>query len=492
MKTNEATSEDEIWAEDCLMRNEDAKILQEFLLARYDERSKEGREGSYVLNLDAAWGEGKTFFLTRLQKQFILSGYMTTYVNAWQEDAGDDPLTAVLSSIHKSIVPYLRRDTKAEQIWRNVLSAGGRAGITLLRGAATKFGEKYFGVAAQQAAHLVGTSFNPSDNDRAIFESAGSELGKEISNRAEKAFEDVINEHRRKAECLVLFRKELKDLLDEIKKTEERKMPLFVLIDELDRCQPIFAINLLEKIKHIFDISGLVFVIATDTVQLSHSVRAVYGSGFSADKYLLRFFQRRYVFKQPKMEHFVNHLFNAHPALADRLSAPLNIKPIEYFRNSMIRYGLTLRDVEQIFDLLRTFASLWQKEIEIELPALLPLLVSWQQGRSDVFATFARGDYNNALEKMPMTFSYTDYHTPRALSREIRYDEIEAYMLMVGKMPLHMAVKEHPNDSPRNWVVSRFQNEYERLMRAGQTNSTQSALQSYAAVIGSVARLTQQ
>ena len=77
-------------------------------------------------------------------------------------------------------------------------------------------------------------------------------------------------------------------LLKEIGK--EKELPLFILIDELDRCRPNYAIELLENIKHIFDIPGIVFIVATDSKQLSHSINAVYGSKFASEKYLKRFF----------------------------------------------------------------------------------------------------------------------------------------------------------------------------------------------------------
>ncbi|QDE47832.1 hypothetical protein EIN43_17235 [Enterobacter hormaechei] len=66
-------------------------------------------------------------------------------------------------------------------------------------------------------------------------------------------------------------------------------MPTFIFIDELDRCRPNYAIDMLETIKHLFDINNVVFVIATDKEQLSHSICSVYGSGFDATRYLDRF-----------------------------------------------------------------------------------------------------------------------------------------------------------------------------------------------------------
>ena len=43
------------------------------------------------------------------------------------------------------------------------------------------------------------------------------------------------------------------------KVTENSGQPLVFIIDELDRCRPTFAIELLERVKHIFDIPNMVF-----------------------------------------------------------------------------------------------------------------------------------------------------------------------------------------------------------------------------------------
>jgi predicted KAP-like P-loop ATPase len=39
--------------------------------------------------------------------------------------------------------------------------------------------------------------------------------------------------------------------------TKKEKKPLVFIVDELDRCKPEFAIRLIERIKHFFDIPKL-------------------------------------------------------------------------------------------------------------------------------------------------------------------------------------------------------------------------------------------
>lgn len=70
--------------------------------------------------------------------------------------------------------------------------------------------------------------------------------------------------------------------------SEEDKLIIF--IDELDRCNPQYAVKLLERVKHYFNHQKVVFVISYNKMELQHSIKTLYGAEFSADKYLERFF----------------------------------------------------------------------------------------------------------------------------------------------------------------------------------------------------------
>ena len=63
-----------------------------------------------------------------------------------------------------------------------------------------------------------------------------------------------------------------------------------MLIDELDRCRPPYAIETLEVAKHIFNADGVVFALGLHRQQLTASIKAVYGQDFDAVGYLERFF----------------------------------------------------------------------------------------------------------------------------------------------------------------------------------------------------------
>ena len=64
-----------------------------------------------------------------------------------------------------------------------------------------------------------------------------------------------------------------------------------VIVDELDRCRPTYAVGMLETIKHVFQIEGILFVLTVNRAQLDRSAGVLYGSSSDPDEsYFSRFF----------------------------------------------------------------------------------------------------------------------------------------------------------------------------------------------------------
>ena len=67
------------------------------------------------------------------------------------------------------------------------------------------------------------------------------------------------------------------------------EQPLVIIVDEIDRCRPPFAIELLEKIKHFFETQNVVFLLVINRKELESAVKSVYGSensGRFLDKFI--------------------------------------------------------------------------------------------------------------------------------------------------------------------------------------------------------------
>jgi hypothetical protein len=146
-----------------------------------------------------------------------------------------------------------------------------------------------------------------SDDEEEVIGDVKDENGNPIDMglAASKVVEQLINEHDSKAAAIRSLKDNVKKWIEIVVQKKELSNPAFVFIDELDRCRPSYAVEMLETIKHIFDIPGVVFVVATDTEQLQHAVKAIYGVGFDARVYLSRFFNSRFSLKAPNLENLL-------------------------------------------------------------------------------------------------------------------------------------------------------------------------------------------
>ena len=82
-----------------------------------------------------------------------------------------------------------------------------------------------------------------------------------------------------------------KKLLEEFKDTlSKEESPKIIIIDELDRCRPDYAIQLLEIIKHIFDVKNIIFLFLINREQLESIVSTIYMNSNLSNKYFEKFY----------------------------------------------------------------------------------------------------------------------------------------------------------------------------------------------------------
>lgn len=335
-----AGSEENLSA-DRLDRARYAEFLTNYLAA-------EGKQRNYVLNLNAEWGAGKTWFIKRWYME-LKAHYPTVYIDAWQQDFSDDPLLTVISSIIDQLKMIAGKENPIPEGMRQRLLGLFKVGGKLaLKAAIKKAGleEDDFSLEGEDANQLVDALCS---NQKERYESI-QYLKQEIRQWV--------------AGAVVLGNGEL-------------DYPAFILIDELDRCRPSYAVEMLETIKHIFDIPKVVFVLATDTEQLQHAIKVIYGEGFDAQTYLGRFFKRRFhLNKCPS--HFLIEEF-----VADRFEL-LCSKTFHCFSDAndfsktlakiVDAYHLSAREVESFLDTL--FAILHSvSEHSIDIIYLSALLI---------------------------------------------------------------------------------------------------------------------
>lgn len=291
---------DDIWAGDSAERMREALTLQHFITSEIANLRGTDREQSYVLAIDAAYGEGKTWFLARLRRQLALK-HPVAFIDAWADEANNEPLTAFMAAIEDALGLYISKGKKLREklatVKRSALPAMGR----MATGAISKAAQRYMGDSVgDDLADIFGKTdeaCSDADNNKDSgpiekgVEGLIEQAGREISSIVDKRGAAALAAYRKQKTSREFFRENMRALVEAIDANDSAiESPLFIIIDELDRCRPDYAIRLLEEIKHFFDVPGVAFVIALHGSQLAKSINAVYGPEFDSASYLRRFF----------------------------------------------------------------------------------------------------------------------------------------------------------------------------------------------------------
>lgn len=245
-----------------------------------------------------------------------------------------------------------------------------------------------------------------------------------VSSLVGKAAKTALDEHFKTKNSISHFKENMKKLLEQIKNEHNKKIPMFIFVDELDRCRPNYAIELLENIKHLFDIEGVYFLIATDSKQLSHSINAVYGMNFASEKYLKRFFDLEYTLKTPDSYDFVYYLFEQYNLISyDKFFVPIrqpdyaerNINVVAFDLMAQF-FKLVPRDIEQVVSMLSTICLTWNEEHKIHLMYMTFLIMIKQKsntGFQSYMSTFNNQNISKDLgldSTINVAYPYYDVH----------------------------------------------------------------------------------
>jgi len=288
---------EEYFPADKLDRARYATFLSRLLAQEgFDEsRPDEEQKKNYVLNLNAEWGAGKTYFLKRWSQELIVN-YPVVYIDAWQQDYSDDPFLTVIAGIIKQ----LQRQAKFNiTIPKSAVSMFKAVAPAIAQGLTKKIS----GIDLDELHTLLFSDEEIEDDQK---QNSNKLTGSDFSPAVKALAQNLIKDHEAKNKSIEVIKSKLADWVCKFEEQEGKSLPIFIFIDELDRCRPSYAVEMLETIKHIFDVKGIVFVVATDTEQLQHTIKSIYGEGFDAKVYLGRFFNSRYSLKRPVLKDFLS------------------------------------------------------------------------------------------------------------------------------------------------------------------------------------------
>jgi len=268
-------------------------------------------------------------------------------------------------------------------------------------------------------------------------------------------------------------------------------------VDELDRCRPSYAIELLERIKHLFEVDNIVFVVATDSSQLRHAIKAVYGESFESGRYLLRFFDRSYTFETSSIEAFSLSMFERHQGINERLSSPFQNEHAQFFSSVMHYFGMGLRDAEQCFDHLRTVATIWPYRVKLELIYLLPVIVAFQQGNEELLSWLSQPPseelrrYLMGLRSRDWELSFSHrpeghFHTE---TRTVSFSSLLMNFLQTAREPLNEIVRGSPRSADDRWVNRIFADEFALIHGNAYRDPPKSLVHKYPEMVRTAGRI---
>lgn len=288
----------------------------------------------FVISIEAPWGWGKTTFIEMWKKHLESLGHTCLYFNAWENDFVEDPLIAFVGEIAKVI-----DDKKAK----------GKIGVQFkkLQSLSGKIVRRALPAAIQIVTQGVLSQDTIKQTSDVLFASSD-----EIANFASEMAKEKIKQYESDKNGIAEFKKELEKFTKSLSEDENKKRPLIFFVDELDRCRPDFSISLLERIKHIFTVDGIVFVLGISREQIEQSVKSLYGQHTESDGYLKRFIDYSYKLPKPKNEAYVYYLsgrFNLDEVFKARGNYEEQRLLLDAFAKLSQIFNLSLREQDQCF-----------------------------------------------------------------------------------------------------------------------------------------------
>lgn len=280
------SSTDAPFASDRLNRKESVESLCSVI---------QNADGPLVISVEGAYGTGKSAYLRMCAAHLEQGGAATVEFNAWQQGHTGRPLI--------DLVAALSTNLHGKGSWEKVKTTAKQVGWRVA-GSLTK------GIVARNES-----------SDSSVFDE-WLEIDGGVSDFRESLGAQV----------------------------QACGGKLVIFVDELDRCEPIYALDLLNRARHLFDVPGVVIVFGVNREELGHAVETQYGPGCDVDGYLRRFVDLSVQLRHPTNEEWATYVAHVCVSLSG-CSAELQ-EANHVMRDLLVimanNCGGRLRDVEQV------------------------------------------------------------------------------------------------------------------------------------------------
>ena len=308
---------------DLLNRQETIDQIMQLLNIVSDNHS------SYTFALDGSWGTGKTFVLNRLMKQLLDyqdgEKFVVFHYNCWQYDYYEEPLVAIVAAMLDSVD---QEKHIFSQNLREKAKLGMAAAKPILERIAKDFIEKNIGIEIKDVMALI---------------NSGAASLKEFEEGESNAYD---------YDKYYSFKSAIHSAKEGIRSLSQDRT-VVVIVDELDRCLPNYAIKVLERLHHLFsEMENSAVVFAVDKGQLNQTVQQIFGIGTDTTKYLRKFINFEIRLDTGRIDSGFAEKYADYFAMFDNSIVESDFSFDKYF--SALFAGVDARSQERIMERIKT------------------------------------------------------------------------------------------------------------------------------------------
>jgi hypothetical protein len=210
----------------------------------------------FAIGIFGDWGSGKTTLMRAIERQLDRDRQVVcVWFNAWRYEREADLIVPLLDTLREQLASWAsRRRSKDER------DRAGRAAAAVARAA---------------RALVAGTSLKAGIGPAGL-EVSGADLLAALRDGEAGPLSFYHRSFNAMSEAIA-------DFVETGDDSGPRRR-VVVFIDDLDRCLPDSALQVLESMKLFFDLSGFIFVVGLDRGVIERSIEAKYGSAAGSDE----------------------------------------------------------------------------------------------------------------------------------------------------------------------------------------------------------------
>ncbi|MGB1235669.1 MAG: KAP family P-loop NTPase fold protein, partial [Planktomarina sp.] len=259
---------------------------------------------AHVISIEAGFGRGKTFFRTEWAQSLRQAGELVVEIDLQQSDHSGDPVITLLGALVQQVPA--KDVARARQVMTAAKKIGSVGVKALIKAVLREGAEELIDATTDGAIDKLG--------DFDALDGVISDLGAGMSKATGQLIATQMAAEKVRKEELPVQLKNLHEALTADRETDR----VIVILDELDRCHPDYAIAVLEAMKAVFHQDGFVFCLMVNAEYLETLAAHRFGAAKDDEKYLDKFVDIRL-----RLEAGDDAIENAVKDLAEKL--PLKI-----------------------------------------------------------------------------------------------------------------------------------------------------------------------